>query len=171
MTAGRLRCMKTCLHSMAFFLLLTLCCVLLAAFIISCGRRGDPVAVSPYEDKGAAGHSESVSPEGEEKESALAGTAEEESNAVQPQAPKGLAAVFAGNKVILVWDEVEGQGVKFYRVYRSEGEGFSFIGETVTPVFNDRNISYGVHYFYEVSAVGLSEGGRSDFVAVDAGGD
>jgi hypothetical protein len=152
-----------------YFFLFTAYCLLLTAFLISCGRRGDPVLISPYEEKDAAEKSgvrenEAIKPD-------LSGTAEDELTVIQPQAPKGLAAIFTGKKVILVWDEVAGQGVKSYRIYRSGGDEFSLIGEVVTPVFNDRDIESGAGYFYKVSAVGQSESSGSDAVEVVAGGD
>ncbi|KPK02873.1 MAG: hypothetical protein AMK71_00790 [Nitrospira bacterium SG8_35_4] len=150
-------------------LLLTAYCLLLTVFLVSCGRRGDPVLLSPYEESESA--EKSGASENENQAPGLNGTGEDALTVVQPQAPEGLAAVFAGQKIILVWDEVAGQGVKSYRIYRSAGNGFSFIGEVVTPVFNDRGIESGTRYFYKVSAVGETESSGSDTVEVVAGGD
>jgi hypothetical protein len=161
--SGRLR------RPVLSFFLVTVYCILLTVFLISCGRRGDPVLISPYEEDDAA--EKSGVRENEKIKPDLIDTAEDELTVMQPHAPKGLAAVFTGKKVILVWDEVAGQGVKFYRIYRSGGDDFSLIAEVATPVFNDRNIEYGSRYFYKVSAVGQSESSGSDAVEVVAGGD
>lgn len=148
---------------------LVLAFLLFTVFLISCGRRGDPVLISPYEENDAA--EKSAVRENEKIKPDRGVTAEGELKVVQPQAPEGLAAIFTGKKVILVWDEVVGQGVKFYRIYRSGGGGFSLKGEVVTPVFNDNDIESGVRYFYKVSAVGESESSGSVVVEVAAGGD
>lgn len=151
------------------FLLLTVYCLLLTVSLVSCGRRGDPVVIAPYEENGAA--DTSGVRQNEKSEPAPGGTVEEAPNSMPPQAPTGLSAVFTGERIILVWDEVSGQGVKFYRIYRSEGEGFNMIGEVGTPVFNDRDIASGVRYFYKISAVGQSESSGSSTVEVTAGDD
>ena len=150
-------------------LLLTVYCLLLTVFLVSCGRRGDPVLISPSEESGPA--EKSGVAENQIQAPDLVGTGEDTLTVMQPQAPKGLAAVFAGQKIILVWDEVAGQGVKSYRIYRSAGDDFSLMGEVVTPVFNDRDIESGARYFYKVSAVGQTESSGSDTVEVVAGGD
>ena len=150
-------------------LLLTSYFLLLTVFLSSCGRRGDPVAISPYEENDSVEKSEVL--ENEKMKPDISGTGEEELTVLQPKAPKGLAAIFTGKKIILVWDEIIGQGVEFYRVYRSGGNGFSLIAEVVTPVCNDGDIESGARYFYKVSAVGQSESSVSDTVEVVTGGD
>jgi fibronectin type 3 domain-containing protein len=109
--------------------------------------------------------------ENETSKPGVSGTAEDALTVMQPQAPKGLAAVFTGQKIILVWDEVAGQGVNSYRIYRSAGDVFSLTGEVVAPVYNDRDIEAGARYIYKVSAVGQTESNGSDSVEVVAGGD
>jgi fibronectin type 3 domain-containing protein len=125
--------------------------------------------ISPYEESDSAEKSEVN--ENEKIESDINETGEENLAVAQPQAPKGLAAIFTGKKVILVWDEIIGQGIEFYRVYRSGGNDFSLIAEVTTPVYNDGNIESGSRYFYKVSSVGQSESSGSDAVEVVAGGD
>lgn len=169
MSAGRHRYLEDRPHSGVSFLLLTSYVLLLAFVMVSCGRRGDPVAVLPYEERGAS--EETRVRDTEEKTPDTKETEEEGLTVMHPEAPKGLSAVFTGNKVILVWDEVTDRGVDYYRIYRSEGDGFSVIGETATPVFHDRDIEAGVRYFYKVSAVGKAESGLSGAVEVEAGGD
>ena len=73
-------------------------------------------------------------------------------------APAGFIAFYAQNSVILTWDEIQEQEVKFYRVYRSEDKDFVAIGETATPAFTDKNIEPSKKYYYRVTAVGKVEG-------------
>jgi hypothetical protein len=150
-------------------LLLAACCLLLTVFVVSCGRRGDPVLILPSEEIGTA--EKSGMAENQIQAPDLIGTGEDTLTVMQPQAPEGLDAVFTGQKIILVWDEVAGQGVKSYRIYRSAGDDFSLMGEVVTPVFHDRDIESGARYFYKVTAVGQTESIGSDTVEVVAGGD
>ena len=64
-----------------------------------------------------------------------------EKSIIPPKPPAGLLAVYTQKSIILTWKEVPGQEIKFYRIYRSESsKDFSAIGETVTPVFTDKNI-------------------------------
>jgi hypothetical protein len=83
-----------------------------------------------------------------------------------PEAPTGFVAVYTQESIVLTWDEVRGQEINFYRVYRSEGNGFDVIGETVTPVFNDENIEPSKKYYYRVTAVGKTEGPPSEEVEI-----
>ncbi len=83
-----------------------------------------------------------------------------------PEAPTGFVAVYTQESIVLTWDEVRGQEINFYRVYRSEGNGFDVIGETVTPVFNDENIEHSKKYYYRVTAVGETEGPPSEEVEI-----
>ena len=169
MKKGEWNGLKSLMRPVFSLLLLIVYCVLLTVFLASCGRRGDPVLISPYEESKAA--EQSAVRENEKIKPDRSETREDTLTVMQPQAPKGLAAVFAGQKIILVWDEVADQGVKSYRIYRSAGNGFNLIGEVVTPVFNDRDIESGATYFYKVSAIGQSESSGSDIVEVVAGGD
>jgi len=83
-----------------------------------------------------------------------------------PGAPIGLKAVYTQKNIILTWDKVPGQEAKFYRVYRSEGEDFVFIGETVTSVYTDKKTSPSKKYYYRVSTVGKDEGPLSEEIEV-----
>jgi len=78
----------------------------------------------------------------------------------KPDAPSGLDGTFTGNTVVLTWDEVKEQGVRSYRVYRIENNGYEKAGETVVPVFIDEDIKKNSSYRYKVTAVGKTE---SDF--------
>lgn len=78
----------------------------------------------------------------------------------RPDAPSGLVGVFTGKTVVLTWSEVTGQGVKSYRVYRVENDGYEKAGETVVSVFIDEDIKMKYNYRYKVTAVGKTE---SDF--------
>lgn len=72
-------------------------------------------------------------------------------------APAGFIALYTQNSVVLTWDEIQEQEVKFYRVYRSEDKDFVAIGETATPAFTDKNIEPSKKYYYRVTAVGKVE--------------
>jgi hypothetical protein len=81
---------------------------------------------------------------------------------VMPAAPTGLIALYTQKSVVLTWDEATDQEIKFYRIYRSEGEHFSLIGKAVTPAFTDTNIESSKKYFYKISAFGDIEGPLSE---------
>ena len=74
-----------------------------------------------------------------------------------PDVPTGLIAVYTQKSIVLTWDEVQTQEIKFYRVYRSEGKDFFIIGETVTPAFTDKDVKPSKKYYYRVTAVGKTE--------------
>lgn len=78
----------------------------------------------------------------------------------RPDAPSGMAGVFTGKTVVITWNEVRGQGVKSYRVYRIENDGYEKVGETVFSAFIDEEIKMNSRYRYKVIAVGKTE---SDF--------
>ena len=146
------------------FLLLTACCLLLSS-LLSCGRRGDPVLVAPSdvrEDEVQSG-APAINETGTESREVKG---YEETGAVQPEPPTGLIALFTGKSVVITWDEIIGKGIRFYRIYRSDGNEFNIIGEAVTPAFTDRNVKQDVKYIYRVSSVGLSEGNWSEAVEV-----
>jgi len=165
MMTGRQRCGGERSRASVSFVMTALCCLLLAVFLLSCGRRGDPVALSPYE----GGEAEQSGVIEHEKGEPAAGA--ETAAAPQPLPPTGVTALFAGDKVIVVWNEVSGAGVTRYRVYRSEGSDFRLIAEVHTPVFNDSTVVQGMKYSYRISAVGQSESGLSEAVSIVAGGD
>jgi hypothetical protein len=145
------------------FLLLTAYCLLLTA-LSSCGRRADPVLVEPSDAREDEAHSEPVTRETGTESQEARGDAE--TGAVMPEPPTGLTALFTGMSVVMTWDEIIGKGVRFYRIYRSDGNAFDVIGEAVTPVFTDRNVKPDVTYIYKVSAVGQSEGMLSEAVEI-----
>jgi len=126
--------------------LLLISCFLLLTFIVACGRRGDPVAITPYK---IGTDSKKVEPV-----------------VTKPDAPAGLAAIYTRQSIVLTWDEIHGQEIKFYRIYRSEGKDFAVIAETVTSVFNDKNIEPSKKYYYKVSAVGNQESLLSEEIGI-----
>jgi len=125
-----------------FFLLLTLYFSLFT-LITACGRRGDPVALMPPKEMEIQKDKKNV------KTDAV-------NLSIPP--PGGLRGVYTQKSVILTWDEVTGQDIKFYRVYRSTGGEYKLIGETPTTAFTDREVKPEVKYFYRITAVGDSEG-------------
>lgn len=136
------------------------CFILCFVFLISitsCGRRGDPVAVMPSEreiinddmDEGKEDQRNSESPAIHKE---ITETAEAELTV--PDSPAGLAALYTQNGVILVWDESGSRGVRLYRIYRSSGDDYRMVGDSVSPVFTDRDVKQGMRYFYRVTAVG-----------------
>lgn len=85
---------------------------------------------------------------------------------VVPDAPTGLLAVYTLKSIVLTWDELKGQNINFYKIYRSVGDYFFPIGESVTPVFTDRNIEVSKKYYYRVTAVAEAEGPPSQEIEV-----
>jgi fibronectin type 3 domain-containing protein len=90
----------------------------------------------------------------------------EKSAAPPPSAPTGLIALYTQESVVLTWDEVRDQEIKFYKVHRSEGNTFIIIGEVTTPVFTDKNVEPSRKYFYKVTAVGDTEGSPSEIIEI-----
>lgn len=86
-----------------------------------------------------------------------------------PSRPKGLKAVAASDKIVILWAENPEIWVKKYRVYRrvsSNGE-FILIGEPITPVFTDIEKKW-TKQTYRVTAVGPQmESQPSDTVTVE----
>lgn len=79
----------------------------------------------------------------------------------------GLIAIYTQKSVVLTWDEVS--GIKLYRIYRSTGisrNDFILVGETVTPVFTDKNVEPSKKYYYRVTAVKDSESPPSNVIEV-----
>ncbi len=147
--------------------------VLLAVFIFSlsfpsCGRRGDPVLVQPYDEKAGI---EEKSANGEEKEKIVRPREQDENkkkpkSAVTPASPTGLRALYTGKHIVLTWEEVLKQGVRSYLIYRSSGDGYSFAGETTGPAFTDRNVRQGGTYFYRIEAAGQLKSPLSEEIKV-----
>ncbi len=143
-----------------FYLLLLISYFSLLISLTACGRRGDPVAVMPSEreiikddmDEGREDQRNSESPVMHKE---IIETAEAELTV--PDSPDGLAALYTQNGVILIWDEAESRGVRIYRIYRSSGDDYRLVGDSVSPVFTDRDVKHGMRYFYRVTAVGSLE--------------
>ncbi len=130
--------------------------MLLLLSVISCGRRGDPFLPSP---KDVAEEKENIVIKERDKADDLSkGTKNVE--IVKPDAPSGLIGIFTGTTVVLTWNEVRGQGVQSYRVYRIGNNGYEKAGETVVPAFIDEDIKIKSRYRYKIMAVGKTE---SDF--------
>ncbi len=234
------------IYPLSFYVLLAACCLLLATFLSACGRRGDPVAIKPYEEtaavtdlkafiKDSAVHLKWGMPKdksfpredlkgfvifradipegtsaGECKcpyvsvdfivsgskpirllgidtvetfeyldKTAIAGQTYlykvaimdknnrtgKDSNtvlvkgqgetAVTPSnAPTGVVVVYTGESIVITWDEIHGEKIKFYRIYRSEDKkDFVAIGQSATPAFTDKNVQPSKKYYYRVTAV------------------
>ncbi len=141
--------------------------LLLLVLLASCGRRGDPVPLSPYDggrtvDENTGGADHPV----EEKLIIKDGTGAEKAAAVTPASPAGLRGVYTQKGVILTWNEIMGQDVRFYRIYRSTGGEYVPAGDTVTPAFTDRNIEKHRKYYYRVTAVAGAEGPPSKEIQI-----
>jgi hypothetical protein len=61
---------------------------------------------------------------------------------------------------------VTGQDIKYYKIYRSSGDGYTSIGKTDIPVFTDRNIEPNTEYRYRMSVAGESESPLSKEIKV-----
>ncbi len=141
--------------------------LLVVIVLSSCGLRADPVAPSPYDTSVVQNDIEKVGTAGpEETIDSELGAAVIENVPAQPDAPSGVIGVYATTHIILTWDEMIGQGVSLYRVYRSEGGDYVLAGEAVTPVFNDKSIEINMEYYYRITAVGKSEGPPSEKIKV-----
>lgn len=140
------------------YLLLLISYFLFLISLAACGRRGDPVAVLPSEEKPVVtdlnqeGESIPVSTETETDKHET-----EENEFAVPDSPAGLDALYTQKSIILTWDDVTGQGVTHYRIYRSDGDGFALVGDSMTPAYTDRNIGKNIRYFYRVTAFGSGE--------------
>lgn len=150
---------------------ITMCFLLLASFCLllislsSCGRRGDPVAIMPQEEDivtDAGKEADKVEEEAQKEQV----SEDAERDIIQPDRPKKLTALFTGVSVVLTWNEIIGQGVISYKVYRAEGNNYVLIGETATPAFTDRNIKLNTKYYYRVTATGKSESPPSEKIEV-----
>lgn len=148
-----------------YCLLLTVYCLLLLS---ACGRRGDPVLVEPPGTKAAEKEPDEMQGTGTElKDDSLEIKKDEKSEiqAVPPAAPTGLRGIYTQTSIVLTWDEVAGQDIR-YRIYRSSGDGYVLAGETVTPAFTDRNVEQGKRYRYRIIAVGAAEGPPSEEIII-----
>ncbi len=150
------------------FLLLTL--VILSA----CGRRGDPVPVIMFEEKAIEINAEENSKVIEElkqpvKDDVKTDVKKEPEKIIKPVTygqPSGLTAVFTGKSIVLTWDETIGHNVRGYNIYRSSGNKFKLIGDSVIPAFSDRNIKPDTTYYYKVTVVGTSESVQSKEIEI-----
>lgn len=142
------------------FLIVAFCFLFLFSFT-SCGRRGDPVPIAPYNGDIVTDAGKDQEPPQIEEE-----TVDREGVALMPDAPTGLMALYTQKAVVLTWDEVMGQDVKRYKVYRSSGDGYMFIGDTAAPAFTDRKIKRDTKYYYKVTSVGVLESSPSKKIEV-----
>lgn len=138
-----------------FCILSVACCTVLFS---ACGRRGDPVPVMPRTDKAV---NEGV----REKPDDVSKEQEQASQTARPPAPTALRGLYIQTGVILTWNEVPGQNIR-YRVYRSAGDSYTLAGETATPAFTDKNVQPDKEYHYRISAVGASEGPPSEEIII-----
>jgi fibronectin type 3 domain-containing protein len=129
--------------------------------LTSCGRRGDPVPISPVNEtiiKDAGREANAV------EESNISESTDTE--ITQPDIPTGITALFTGKIVVITWDDISDQGIKLYRVYRSSGDEFILIGDTVAPAFTDVQIELNTEYHYRVTVVGQLESDTSEEIKI-----
>lgn len=142
-----------------FFPLCSVLCALSVFAFYACGRRGDPIPLSPHEGEVIKKQTDGKS----------APPLKEEQLPVKmaaPAAPSGLSAVYTGGNVIVTWDELKAQGVEYYKVYRSIGGDYAHVGNTLMPVYIDKDVELNKKYYYRVSAVGTDEGLLSEKVGI-----
>ncbi len=142
------------MHVTLILVLLAAYCLLLTA---SCGRRGDPVLVKPRDEKADKKNKDEGLKDGPKQGTSTEQKKSEQLTVTTPDAPAGLIGLYTRTSIVLTWNEVAGQNIK-YRVYRSTGDGYIPAGETVTPAFTDRDVEPNKNYYYKVGAVGLKEG-------------
>jgi hypothetical protein len=153
----------------ALFLILV-ASVSVATLITACGRRGDPVPLVPRDIS-----TETVGKEKERSDGEVSVGSEKEVYEAAPKAfgivppdpPQGLVAVFSQPVIILSWDEMPGQNIRFYKVYRASEKGYTFVGRTISTAFTDMKVKSGTTYRYRVSAVGNTEGPMSGEVGIE----
>lgn len=148
-----------------FFYIILLCCVLFTA----CGRRGDPVAVAPYDENPV--EKKAGQPHDDTKVMPPVSTVSEKPETkpdekLMSDIPAGLTGVYTGNAIVITWDEIIGLGVRLYKVYRSSGDKYEIIGETVTPAFKDTSVEKNKKYHYKVTAVGINESAASGAITI-----
>jgi len=141
------------------FLIIASCFLFVFSFA-ACGRRGDPVPIAPYD--------KNIVPEDTEKEPLPVAEekVEPESGAPMSDVPAGLMALYTQKAVILTWDEVRGRDVSLYKVYRSSGDGYAFIGDTAVPAFTDLEVRPNTKYYYKVTAAGVLESQPSKEIVI-----
>lgn len=140
-------------------------CLVALTLLISCGRRGDPVLLTPEESvevRQDAKDAGTGQVDAEEKEM----PEEAQTLLCQPAPPDGVTALFTGSGIVLAWNDIIDGNISVYRVYRSSGHEFIIAGETVSPAYTDRDITPGTTYSYYVTAVGKTEGLPSDRIIV-----
>ncbi len=142
------------------FLIFLAFCLSFSLITTACGRKGDPFPIIPPEEppledvSGTAGgvrKNPLISP------SEPVESAQETINVVPLKPPSGLTSIFTGTAIVLSWDEDTVQDIKYYKVYRSSGDGYTSIGKTNISVFTDRNIEPDTEYRYRMSVVGEIE--------------
>ncbi len=156
-----------CLHVTFYFLFLTSYFLLLIS-LTACGRKGDPIAIEPYPEKAVENDLSKSNKNDNESNNILV---EEETEAQElkvnmPDSPTGLIAIYTQQNIILIWDEIIGQDVRFYKIYRSTENGYILVGDTFTPTFTDKNVKSNTKYYYKVTAVGVSEGPSSKEIEI-----
>jgi predicted small lipoprotein YifL len=147
------------------YLIVSLLCLILI-FTAGCGRKGEPIPIIPPREKAP----QAVPEKGKQGEVVPAPAVNkiepDSTKAAQLLPPTGLSAVFIESSIVLSWDEVMGQGVKVYNIYRSTGGEYSLIGKTGIPAFTDKDIERGKKYYYKVSTVAGTEGRLSKEIEV-----
>jgi hypothetical protein len=128
----------------------------------ACGRRGDPVPISPYENI----VQEDADVEKDQDRIPVEEEVSRESGALMPDAPVGLMALYTQTAVVLIWDDVKGQEVKRYNIYRSSGDGYVFVGDTAAAAFTDRKVKPDTKYYYKVTSVGILESQPSKEIVI-----
>ncbi|MEW6715013.1 MAG: fibronectin type III domain-containing protein [Nitrospirota bacterium] len=134
---------------------------LMFIFIAGCGRKGDPIPIIPPQEKAAEKSSGKIKAN---DTGSVPAVNKIESDAQPP--PTGLTAVYTESSIVITWNEVTGEGVKIYNIYRSTGGEYALIGKTGIPAFTDKNIERGRKYYYKVSTVAGSEGRLSKEIEV-----
>jgi hypothetical protein len=154
-----MRCKRNVVSSSSCLLLLVYG-FFFVALLSACGRRGDPVPISQYDDNVIVEEAENGDKGDDEPDdiSEINGSdPSQRDDKVRADNPSGLTGVYTDAGIVLVWDEIVGQDIKLYRVYRSEGEAYALVGESVTPTFTDKDIEKNRVYYYKVTAVGKHE--------------
>jgi hypothetical protein len=154
--------------------LLIIACSALVVSVTACGRRGDPVMIYPDSRtavKKVEGEIKEIDDKAGNVKSDMGHAVTENTGVVIPDAPGGLVAVYTNRRVVMTWDDNPGQDVKLYRIYRSTGDDYSLVGETVTPAFTDSNVEHHVRYYYRVTAVGEYESQPSEGIDIVTGAD
>jgi hypothetical protein len=152
--------------------LISLILIFLLSFSVmttACGRKGDPFPIIPPEEptlENVSGTAGGVRKKPLISQSAPPESAPEITNVVPLKPPSGLTAIFTGTAIVLSWAEVTGQDIKYYKIYRSSGDGYTSIGKTDIPVFTDRNIEPNTEYRYRMSVAGESESPLSKEIKV-----